>query len=85
MWREPGRLAPHPRQEANITAEELGHVELVSNGIAMLANGPDSDLDESDGGDISGAPFEAMKDIRSFSSFAAHGGGAVPVNSNSMS
>jgi Mn-containing catalase len=29
-----------------ITAEELGHVELVSNGVAMLANGPDNDGDD---------------------------------------
>ena len=35
--------------------------------------------------DISGAPFAAMKDIRSAASFFSHGGGAVPVNSNSMS
>jgi Mn-containing catalase len=71
---------------AGITAEELGHVELVSNGVAMLNNGPDKEgADAGDGGDISGAPFEAMKDIRSFASFASGAGGALPVNSNSMS
>ena len=26
---------------ASITVEELGHVELVNNGVAMLNNGPD--------------------------------------------
>ena len=47
---------------------------LVSNGVAMLANGPDTpDGDEGDGGDISGAPFEAMKDIR-LTSYAACAG-----------
>src|SRR3954469_19188733 len=78
-FRSKSKLKPFYSLVAAITAEELGHVELVSNGIAMLNNGPDSDIDEEDGGDISGAPFEAMKDIRSFSSFASAGGGALPV------
>lgn len=70
---------------AAITAEELGHVELVSNGVAMLNNGPDTDEDEENGGDISGAPFEDMKDIRLAASFFANGGGAAPINSNGAS
>lgn len=85
-FRSKSKLRPFYSLVASITAEELGHVELVSNGVAMLANGPDKpDGDAGDGGDISGAPFEAMKDIRSFASFASAGGGALPVNSNSMS
>ena len=84
-FRSKEKLRPFYSLVASITAEELGHVELVSNGVAMLANGPDTDGDETDGGDISGAPFEAMKDIRSFASFASNLGGAMPVNSNSMS
>ena len=40
---------------ASITAEEVGHVELVANGVAMLNNGPDSD--ETGGADISDAPY----------------------------
>src|SRR4051812_9896738 len=71
---------------ACITAEELGHVELVSNGVAMLNNGPDAAAnDEQDGGDISGAPMEAMKDIRLAAGFYSHGGGATPINSNGAS
>ena len=71
---------------ASITAEELGHVELVSNGVAMLNNGPDAKADDSKaGGDISDAPMEAMKDIRSFASFPSNAGGAMPVNSNGLS
>jgi len=71
---------------AAITAEELGHVELVSNGVAMLANGPDiPGKDEEPGGDISNAPFEAMKDIRLAGAFFSHGGGSMPINSNAMS
>ena len=38
-----------------------------------------------DGGDISGAPYEAMKDVRLAGAFFSHAGGAVPVNSNAMS
>lgn len=70
---------------AAITAEELGHVELVSNGVAMLNNGPDNNGDRSDGGDVSGAPFEDMKDIRLAAAFFSNGGGAAPVNSNGQS
>lgn len=84
-FRSKGKLRPFYNLVASITAEELGHVELVSNGVAMLNNGPDNDGDEEDGGDISGAPFEAMKDIRSAASFFSNAGGAMPVNSNSMS
>ncbi|WP_426958743.1 manganese catalase family protein [Muricoccus radiodurans] len=85
-FRSKSKLRPFYSLVAAITAEELGHVELVSNGVAMLNNGPDKEgADEGDGGDISGAPFEAMKDIRSFASFASGAGGALPVNSNSMS
>jgi len=84
-FRSKTKLRPFYSLVAAITAEELGHVELVSNGVAMLNNGPDSEGDESGGADISKAPFEAMKDIRSFASFASGAGGALPVNSNSMS
>lgn len=70
---------------ACITAEELGHVELVSNGVAMLNNGPDNDGDTADGGDISKAPFAEMADIRLAAGFFSHGGGATPVNSNGAS
>ena len=85
-FRSKSKLKPFYELVAAITAEELGHVELVSNGVAMLNNGPDSAADDTgDGGDISMSPFEAMREIRSAASFFSHGGGAVPVNSNSMS
>src|SRR5690606_10539053 len=64
---------------------EWGHVAWVSSGVAMLANGPESDADEAPGGDICGAPFEDMKDIRLAASFFSAGGGAMPVNSNGQS
>jgi Mn-containing catalase len=84
-FRSKSKLRPFYSLVAAITAEELGHVELVSNGVAMLNNGPDSDADEEDGGDISGAPFEDMKDIRLAAAFLSGGGGAMPVNSNGQS
>ncbi|MFC7475236.1 manganese catalase family protein [Dankookia sp. GCM10030260] len=71
---------------ACITAEELGHVELVSNGVAMLNNGPDvPDADAADGGDISAAQMEMMKDVRNAAGFYSHAGGAVPADSNGLS
>ena len=84
-FRSKEKLRPFYSLVASITADELGHVELVSNGVAMLNNGPDSDLDESDGGDVSDAPFEAMKDIRLTAGFLANAGGAMPMNSNGNS
>jgi Mn-containing catalase len=84
-FRSKEKLKPFYATVAAITAEELGHVELVSNGVAMLNNGPDDDGDEEDGGDISDAPFEDMKDIRLAAAFLSNGGGATPVNSNGQS
>jgi len=85
-FRSKSKLRPFYSLVAAITAEELGHVELVSNGVAMLANGPDADKDDSVmGGDISGAPYEAMKDARLAGAFYSAGGGAMPVNSNGQS
>lgn len=71
-FRSKSKLRPFYSLVAAITAEELGHVELVSNGVAMLNNGPDDEADDTDGGDISRAPIEAMKDIRSAASFYSH-------------
>jgi Mn-containing catalase len=84
-FRSKSKLRPFYALVAAITAEELGHVELVSNGVAMLNNGPDPDVNDMDGGDIGNAPYEAMKDIRLAAGFFSHAGGAVPVNSNGMS
>src|SRR6185312_2871058 len=85
-FRSKSKLRPFYSLVAAITAEELGHVELVSNGVAMLNNGPDQDgVDEEDGGDISGAPYEAMKDVRLAGAFLSNGGGAMPMNSNGAS
>jgi hypothetical protein len=45
----------------------------------MLNNGPDGAEDTENGGDISGAPFEAMKDVHLAAAFLSNGGGATPV------
>ena len=84
-FRSKSKLRPFYGLVAAITAEELGHVELVSNGVAMLNNGPDAEADTTSAPDISGAPFEAMKDIRLAAGFFSNAGGAVPVNSNGLS
>ncbi|MBC7433899.1 MAG: manganese catalase family protein [Rubritepida sp.] len=84
-FRSKSKLRPFYSLVAAITAEELGHVELVSNGVAMLSNGPDLGVDEEDGGDISGAPYEMMKDVRLAAAFYSNGGGATPTNSNGAS
>ncbi|WP_291295074.1 manganese catalase family protein [Elioraea sp.] len=84
-FRSKSKLRPFYSLVAAITAEELGHLELVSNAVAMLNNGPDNDDDEASGGDISDAPFAAMQDIRLAGGFFAHAGGAMPMNSNGAS
>jgi Mn-containing catalase len=85
-FRSKNKLRPFYSLVAAITAEELGHVELVSNGVSMLNNGPDDPAaDEIDGGDISQAPFADMADIRLAAGFFSNGGGATPVNSNGVS
>ena len=81
-FRSKSNLRPFYSLVACITAEELGHVELVSNGVAMLNNGPG---DPTENVDISKTPFEAMQDIRLAASFLSNGGGAMPMNSNGVS
>ena len=84
-FRSKAKLRPFYNIVASITAEELGHVELVANGIAMLANGPDKPANEKGDADISNAPFADMQDIRLAAAFLSNGGGAMPMNSNGAS
>jgi Mn-containing catalase len=81
-FRNKSKLRPFYSLVSSIFAEELGHVELVSTGIAMLNNGPGDDTEEVD---VSKAPFHDMQDIRLAGSFLSNGGGATPVNSNAQS
>ena len=84
-FRSKSKLRPFYELVASITAEELGHVELVSNGVAMLNNGPDKPANEKGGADISDAPWADMQDIRLAQAFLANAGGATPVNSGGVS
>ncbi|WP_375419685.1 manganese catalase family protein, partial [uncultured Sphingomonas sp.] len=83
-FKSKSKLRPFYSLVASITAEELGHVELVCAGVNMLANGPDGD-DTGDGGDVSMTPFESMTEIRDAASFLSNGGGATPTDSNGRS
>lgn len=80
--RSKSKMKPFSSLVAAITAEELGHVELVSTGVAMLNNGPG---DPEEDYDLSAAPFAGMENIRLAASFLSNGGGAMPMNSNGAS
>ncbi|MCJ2050156.1 manganese catalase family protein [Methylobacterium sp. J-070] len=81
-FRNKSKLRPFYSLVSSIFAEELGHIELVSTGVAMLNNGPGDDTEEVD---VSKAPFHDMQDIRLAGSFLSNGGGATPINSNAQS
>jgi Mn-containing catalase len=81
-FRNKTKLRPFYSLVSSIFAEELGHIELVSNGIAMLNCGPGN---SKSGVDVSAAPFAKMEDIRLAGSFLSNGGGAMPMNSNAAS
>ncbi len=81
-FRSKSKLRPFYSLVSAIFAEELGHVELVSTGVAMLNNGQG---DQTENVDVSGAPFSAMQDVRLAGAFLSNGGGATPVNSNAAS
>lgn len=81
-FRNKEKLRPFYSLVSAIFTEELGHVELVSNGVALLNNGPG---DPTEDVDVSDTPFEEMKDIRLAGGFFSNAGGALPINSNAMS
>lgn len=78
-FRNKTKLRPFYSLVSSISAEELGHVELVSTGISMLSCGPGNPKKDVD---ISKAPFHDMQNTRLAGSFRANGGGAMPMNSN---
>ncbi len=84
-FRSKEKLRPFYSLVASIMAEELGHVELVSNGVNMLNAGPDMPAHEKGGQDVTGAPYKDMADFRLAASFLANGGAALPANSNGAS
>jgi Mn-containing catalase len=81
-FRSKSKLKPFYSLVASITAEELGHVELVTNGVNLVANGPDPEADH--GTDVTKGPFEDMADIRLAASFLHAGGAAMVADSNGL-
>jgi Mn-containing catalase len=81
-FRNKAQLRPFYSLVSSIFAEELGHVELVSTGIAMLNSGPGNPKENVD---VSKAPFAKMQDARLAGSFLSNGGGSMPMNSNAAS
>ena len=81
-FRNKSKLRPFYSLVSSIFAEELGHVELVSTGIALLNGGPGNPKENVD---ISKAPYKEMQDVRLAGAFLSQGGGATPVNSNAQS
>ena len=81
-FRNKAELRPFYSLVSSIFAEELGHVELVSTGIAMLNNGQG---DPTPNADLSKHPFNKMQGTALPGAFLANGGGATPVSSNGVS
>ncbi|MBC7801656.1 MAG: manganese catalase family protein [Gemmatimonadaceae bacterium] len=77
-FRSKTKLRPFYDLVASITAEELGHVELVTTGCAMVANGPAAKAPK---GHPSDAPWADMKDVRDPSAFFTGGGAGLPFDS----
>jgi Mn-containing catalase len=63
---------------AAITAEEFGHVELVTNGVNLVARGPDIDPATYD---VAAAPFAAIRDAHHTANYFMSGGAALPADS----
>ena len=80
-FRNKAELRPFYSLVSSIFAEELGHVELVSTGIAMLANGQG---DPTPNADLSKHLFNKMQGTARPGAFLANGG-ATPVSSNGVS
>ncbi|MGK9168107.1 manganese catalase family protein [Inquilinus limosus] len=77
-FRDKGKLKPFYSLVANITTEELGHVELVTNGVNLVARGPEIDAATYD---VNAAPFAALRDARLTAGFFMGGGAALPADS----
>ena len=82
-FRNKAPLKPYYDLIANITAEELGHVELVAAAVNSLLAGPDT-TEAEEPGDPSAAPFAAMRDLRHANNFIAGGPGAMAQDSRSI-
>ena len=82
-FRNKEALKPYYDLIANITAEELGHVELVSATINSLLIGPNPVTRETPI-DPSSDPLSAFKDIRHVQQFIAGGPGSMPQDTRGI-
>ena len=78
-FRSKKELRPFYSIVASITAEELGHVELVTNGVAMLANGPEGTAPK---GHPKDAPYKHMGSAAQRGGFLTGGGAGLPFDSD---
>lgn len=78
-FRDKTKLKPFHSLVASITAEELGHVELVTTGISLLNNGPPSKAPTAH---PSEAPYAHMKSKRDVNGFVLGAGAGLPFDSN---
>ena len=78
-FRSKKELRPFYSVVASITAEELGHVELVTNGVAMLANGPEGTAPK---GHPKDAPYKHMGSAAQRGGFLTGGGAGLPFDSD---
>jgi len=79
------KLGAYYELVANIAAEELGHIELVSASINSLLNGPDSDTEDGTESDVTSTTIaDLTKDVNQYNPhhFIASGRTALPVNAN---
>jgi Mn-containing catalase len=77
-FRDKGKLKPFYGLVASITAEEFGHVELVTNGVNLVARGADINPATYD---VSAAPFAAIRNARHTANYFMSGGAALPADS----
>ncbi|HEX8340549.1 MAG TPA: manganese catalase family protein [Tepidisphaeraceae bacterium] len=80
-------IAPFYELVANITAEELGHIQLVGAAINSLLNGPETDTQENDPKDPLGTPIKTVTDMGNAYNphhFIAAGRNALPVDAGGL-
>ena len=81
------RLGPYYELVANITAEELGHIQLVGAAINSLLNGPETDTQETSDGDPLKTPIhDITSTVNQYNPhhFIAAGRTALPVDAGGL-
>jgi Mn-containing catalase len=80
-------IAPFYELVANITAEELGHIQLVSAAINNLLNGPEQEIQENKDSDPLATPIKDITDtVNQYNPhhFIAGGRNALPVDAGGL-